>query len=99
MMHKNWEGFKAGEWCKSIDVRDFIQSNYTPYTDSADFLAGPTERTNGMMQKLNLLFKLERQNGGVLDIDTATVSSLTSYQPGYIDRENELIVGMQTNRP
>ena len=99
MMHKNWEGFKAGKWCESIDVRDFIQSNYTPYTDSADFLAGPTERTNGMMQKLNLLFALERQNGGVLDIDTARVSSLTSYQPGYIDRENELIVGMQTNRP
>ncbi len=99
MMHENWNGFKQGKWCESIDVRDFIQCNYTPYTDSADFLAGPTERTTAMMEKLNLLFRLERQNGGVLDIDTATVSSLTSYQPGYIDRENELIVGMQTNRP
>ena len=99
MEHKNWTGFKAGVWQNEINVRDFIQTNYKEYTGDDSFLAGATDRTNDMMKKVNNLFALERQYGGVLDIDTNTVSSLTAYAPGYIDKENELIVGLQTNRP
>ena len=99
MEHKNWQGFKAGAWQEEINVRDFIQKNYTAYTGDDSFLAGPTKRTQDMMKRLQTLFAVERQYGGVLDIDTETVSSLTAYAPGYIDKENELIVGMQTNRP
>ena len=99
MEHKNWNGFKSGAWQNEINVRDFIQQNYKPYEGDDSFLAGATERTNDMMKKVNGLFKLERQYGGVLDIDTTTVSSLTHYAPGYVDKENELIVGLQTNRP
>ena len=99
MQHKNWQGFKSGKWQDEINVRDFIQSNYTEYLGDDSFLSPATERTNSLMKRVNDLFAIERQFGGVLDIDTATVSSLTSYSPGYIDKENELIVGMQTNRP
>ena len=99
MEHNNWNGFVKGAWQDEINVRDFIQSNYKEYTGDDSFLAGATPRTQGLMKKLESLFTLERQYGGVLDIDTATVSSLTSYSPGYIDKENEIIVGMQTNRP
>ncbi len=99
MKHQNWTGFQTGVWQDEINVRDFIQTNYTAYTGDADFLVGATPRTQGLMKKIEALFTIERQFGGVLDIDTATVSSLTSYSPGYIDKENEIIVGMQTNRP
>ncbi len=99
MQHSNWNGFVAGAWQDEINVRDFIQKNYKEYTGDADFLCGPTERTSSLMKKVQTLFTLERQYGGVLDIDTNTVSSLTSYSAGYIDKPNELIVGMQTNRP
>ena len=99
MQHKNWQNFKSGVWQDEINVRDFIQQNYTEYTGNDSFLAPATERTNNLMKKVNSLFELERQFGGVLDIDTETVSSLTTYAPGFIDKENELIVGMQTNRP
>ena len=99
MKHSNWNGFNAGVWQDKISVRDFIQTNYTEYKGDDSFLEGATERTDALMEKVQGLFKLERQYGGVLDIDTATVSSLTSYSPGYIDKDNELIVGMQTNRP
>ncbi len=99
MEHKNWKGFKSGAWQNEINVRDFIQTNYTRYEGEADFLASATPRTEKLMKKLEGLFALERQFGGVLDVDTATVSSLTSYSPGYLDKENEIIVGMQTNRP
>ncbi len=99
MEHINWDGFKSGAWQSEINVRDFIQNNYTEYLGDDKFLAGATKRTDGLMKKLQSLFALERQFGGVLDIDTANVSSLLSYSPGYIDKENELIVGMQTNRP
>ena len=99
MQHKNWQNFKSGVWQDEINVRDFIQQNYTEYTGNDSFLAPVTERTNNLMKKVNSLFELERQFGGVLDIDTETVSSLTTYAPGFIDKENELIVGMQTNRP
>ena len=99
MKYENWNGFKSGVWQNEINVRDFIQTNYKEYKGDSDFLKGATERTKGLMKKLESLFALERQFGGVLDIDTATVSSLTSFSPGYIDKENEIIVGMQTNRP
>ena len=99
MEHINWNGFNKGVWQDEINVRDFIQQNYKEYKGDDSFLAGATPRTDAMMKKLNSLFALERQYGGVLDIDTTTVSSLTSYLPGYIDKANELIVGMQTNRP
>ncbi len=99
MKHTNWQGFNGGVWQDEINVRDFIQQNYKAYDGDAEFLAGPTERTCELMKKLNELFALERQYGGVLDIDTATVSSLISYSPGYLDKENEIIVGLQTNRP
>ena len=99
MKHENWTGFKAGVWQDEINVRDFIQQNYTPYEGDSGFLAKATPRTDALMEKVQGLFKLERQFGGVLDIDTATVSSLTSFSPGYIDKNNEIIVGMQTNRP
>ena len=99
MEHINWNGFKKGVWQDEINVRDFIQQNYKEYTGDDSFLEGATERTTDLMNKLNELFKLERQYGGVLDIDTATVSSLTSYSPGYLDKEKEIIVGLQTNRP
>ncbi|MFA7636152.1 MAG: formate C-acetyltransferase [Monoglobales bacterium] len=99
MTERFWDGFKSGVWQKEISVRDFIQQNYTEYTGDSTFLAGATERTAELMKKVNDLFKLERQLGGVLDIDTATVSSLTSYSPGYIDKDKEIIVGMQTNSP
>ena len=99
MENKSWIGFNSGVWCDEINVRDFIQTNYTEYRGDDAFLSGATERTSILMKKVEGLFALERQFGGVLDIDTATVSSLTSYSPGYIDKENELIVGMQTNRP
>ena len=99
MQHDNWQGFKKGAWQNSIDVRDFIQTNYTEYTGDDKFLSTATERTNNIMAKVNDLFKREREKGGVLDVDTQTVSSLTSFAPGYIDKDSELIVGMQTDEP
>ncbi len=99
MTHTNWTGFKSGVWQDEINVRDFIQSNYKPYEGDASFLEEATPRTEALMKKIQGLFAIERQFGGVLDIDTSTVSSLTSFSPGYIDKDNEIIVGMQTNRP
>ena len=98
-MYEEWKGFKAGKWQASIDVRDFIQTNYTPYEDGESFLSGATARTEGLMKKVSRLFELEREFGGVLDIDTQTVTSLTNYGPGYIDKASEIIVGLQTDRP
>ena len=99
MEHINWNGFNKGVWMDEINVRDFIQTNYTEYTGDESFLGGATDRTKELMKKLEGLFALERQFGGVLDIDTDTVSSLKSYAPGYLDKEKELIVGLQTSRP
>ncbi len=83
----------------TVDVRDFIQQNYREYKGDASFLAGATPRTEALMEKLSALFAEERKRGGVLDIDTDTVSTLTGYAPGYLDKENELIVGLQTDAP
>ncbi len=99
MTHEHWNGFTPGVWQEEINVRDFIQRNYTPYTGDDSFLAEATPRTRELMAKLQELFAEERKKGGVLDVDTDTVSSLTSYAPGYIDKDNELIVGMQTDSP
>ena len=98
-MKSQWNNFTAGNWQTCIDVRDFIQTNYQPYEGDEGFLCGPTERTCHLMEKLDHLLELEQLYGGVLDIDTFTVSSLTNYAPGYLDKDNELIVGLQTNRP
>ncbi len=99
MEHNNYIGFNKGVWQDEINVRDFIQTNYTEYKGEGDFLCGATDRTNALMDKLRQLFEQERRYGGVLEVDAVTVSSLTSYSPGYLDKENELIVGLQTNRP
>jgi formate C-acetyltransferase len=98
-MTAQWEGFNPGRWQETIDVRDFIQQNYTPYESDGAFLTGPTARTEKLLHKLENLMALEQEFGGVLDVDTHTVMSLLTYKPGYLDRENELIVGLQTDRP
>lgn len=97
--HAAWSGFVGRDWKDEINVRDFIQKNYHEYTGDDSFLEGATERTRDLYEKVSALFAEERAHGGVLDIDTETVSSLTTYAPGYIDRERELIFGMQTDAP
>lgn len=99
MNYQQWDGFTSGNWQDEIDVRDFIQKNYTPYLDDASFLAGATQRTKELNAKFQELLKKESEKGGVLDIDTETVSSLTTYAPGYLDKDKELIVGVQTDEP
>lgn len=99
MEHINWNGFVKGKWNEEINVRDFIQLNYKEYKGDDKFLASATPRTKNLMDKVLELFKLERQNGGVLDVDVDTVTTLTAYNPGYIDKDNELIVGLQTDKP
>ena len=94
-----WEGFVSGSYEREVNVRDFIQRNYAPYTGDGSFLKGPTARTAKLMEKVNALLKEEQDKGGVLDVDTERVSSLLSYPAGYIDRENEIIVGLQTDEP
>ena len=98
-MFTQWEGFKEGNWQTAINVRDFIQKNYTPYDGDEAFLEGATERTDKLLHKFENLLSLEREFGGVLDIDTHTVTSLLNYKPGYLDKDNEIIVGLQTDRP
>ena len=99
MTHQQWNGFAPGVWQQEINVRDFIQRNYTPYTGDDGFLTEATPRTRALMAQLQELFAEERRRGGVLDVDVDTVSSLTSYAPGYINKDKELIVGMQTDSP
>ena len=94
-----WPDFKPGHWMEEIDVPAFIQANYTPYTEGPDFLQPPTSRTQKLWERVRDLLKEEREAGGVLDMDTAVVSSIISHPPGYIDRELELIVGLQTDKP
>lgn len=99
MMHKNWDGFTGGKWQEEINVRDFIQKNYCEYKGDDSFLSSATKRTKELMKRVNTLFEVEKQFGGVLDIDTETISTVTAYAPGYIEKDKEIIVGMQTNRP
>lgn len=94
-----WDGFVGGNWQKVIDVRDFIQRNYTPYDGDDSFLAGPTEATTELWADVMDLFAQETANGGVLDMDTKQVSTITSHEAGYIDKPLEQIVGLQTDKP
>jgi len=97
-----WDGFEGRLWKEQIDVRDFIQNNYTPYDGDESFLAGPTEATDKLWGALQKLQKEERAKGGVLDMDTDIVSSITSHKPGYIDeklKDLEQVVGLQTDKP
>lgn len=94
-----WDGFVGGNWQKAIDVRDFIQKNYTPYDGDDSFLAGPTEATTKLWADVMDLFAQETANGGVLDMDTKQVSTITSHEAGYIDKPLEQIVGLQTDKP
>ena len=100
MKFEQWEGFEKGDWQNEINVRDFIQRNYTPYEGDSTFLAGPTEKTKKLWDEVLELYKKEKASkGGVLDIDTKTISSVNAYEPGYIDKDLEEIVGLQTNAP
>ena len=94
-----WDGFVGGNWQKAIDVRDFIQRNYTPYNGDDSFLAGPTEATTKLWADVMDLFAQETANGGVLDMDTKLVSTITSHEAGYIEKPLEQIVGLQTDKP
>ena len=99
---KQWQGFSGEIWREEINTRDFIQHNYTPYEGDEQFLVGPTEATNKLWARLQELQKEERAKGGVLDMDTHIVSSLTSHGAVYIDedlKELEQIVGLQTDKP
>ena len=94
-----YPAFKSGKWQDTIDVRDFIQTNYTPYEGDASFLTGPTARTQKVNAEYERLHKEEYEKGGVLDVDVNHVSSLLNHKPGYLDKDNELIVGLQTDAP
>jgi formate C-acetyltransferase len=89
--------FNGGKWTKEINVRDFILSNITPYKGNDSFLSGPTDRTKIIWEKISQLLSEERNSGGVLDVDTKTISTITSHDAGYIDQDNEVIVGLQTD--
>ena len=101
-MREEWKGFKGTHWLDDVNVRDFIQNNYTPYDGDESFLAGPTEATDKLWARVQELQKAEREKGGVLDCETEVVSGLTVYGPGYIDealKDMEKIVGLQTDKP
>ncbi|MCI9450445.1 MAG: formate C-acetyltransferase [Clostridiales bacterium] len=94
-----WRGFKTGKWTNEIDVRDFINLNYTQYNGDSSFLEGVTDRTASVSKKVNNLLIEENEKGGVLDVDTEHVSSLLSYKPGYINKGEDIILGLQTDAP
>ena len=97
---KEWDGFNQGRWCStSVNVRDFIKKNYTPYDGDESFLAPPTESTKKLWEQIMELSRLEREKGGVLDMDTNIVSTITSHDAGYLNKELEQIVGLQTDKP
>ena len=98
-MSTEWKNFIGGNWQKEINVRDFIQKNYTPYEGDDSFLVGPTKNTTDLWNQVMELKKQEREAGGVLDMDTKVVSTITSHQAGYLDKDKETIVGFQTEKP
>ena len=98
-MKPEWNGFVGGKWEREINVRDFIQKNYTPYDGDESFLAGPTQNTKDLWDMVLDLSKKEREAGGVLDMDTKVISTITSHGPGYLDKSKETIVGFQTDKP
>lgn len=100
MKFDQWNGFEKGDWQNEINVRDFIQHNYTPYEGNSDFLANPTEKTRKLWDEVLELYKKEKEaKGGVLDIDTKTISTVNSHEAGYINKDLEEIVGLQTDAP
>ena len=99
MDFQEWKDFKGKAWKDEINVRDFIQNNYTPYEGDDSFLAGPTDRTTKLWDEVLKLYEKERENGGVLDADTKTPSAINAYEAGYIDKDLEQIVGLQTDAP
>ena len=99
MNFEAWKNFNKGKWQEEIDVRNFIQLNYTPYEGTDEFLQGPTESTKKLWDKVLKLYKKEKDNGGVLDVDVKTISTITSHAAGYIDKKLEKIVGLQTDKP
>ncbi len=99
MMKQEWSSFVPGIWQKEINVRDFIQKNYTPYDGDESFLAGPTADTLALWDQVMDLSRQEREKGGVLDMDTRIISTITSHGPGYLDKSKEKIVGFQTDKP
>ena len=99
MRKPEWNGFTGGSWETEINVRDFIQKNYTPYDGDGSFLAGPTQNTKDLWNQVLELSQKEREAGGVLDMDTRVISTITSHGPGYLDRSKETIVGFQTDKP
>ena len=98
-MREEWTGFSNGAWTSEVNVRDFIQKNYTPYDGDASFLAGPTQNTTDLWNQVLDLQKKEREAGGVLDMDTKVVQTITSHGAGYLDKDKETIVGFQTDKP
>ncbi|MBR1764362.1 MAG: formate C-acetyltransferase [Ruminococcus sp.] len=96
---EEWEGFNTGKWNNAVNVRDFINRNYTPYYGDERFLTGPTEATTKLWEQVMELAKKEREAGGVLDMDTKIVSTITSHEAGYLDKDLEQIVGFQTDKP
>ena len=100
MEFKQWNGFKGGDWKEEINVRDFIQRNYTPYEGDSNFLEKTTEKTDKLWNEVLELYKKEHESeGGVLDIDTKTISTVSAHDAGYIDKDLEEIVGLQTDKP
>ena len=99
LMRSEWNGFEGGLWEKNVEVREFIQKNYTPYEGDDSFLCGPTQNTNDLWAQVMDLTKKEREQGGVLDMDTKIVSTLTSHGAGYLNKDKETIVGFQTDKP
>ena len=97
-MFSQWQGFVSGNWTKEVDVRNFIQKNYTPYQGDEGFLAGASDRTTLLWNKVKILMAQERERG-VLDADVKIPSSITSHAPGYIDPDLEQVVGLQTDKP
>ena len=96
---KEWDGFERATWCREVNVRSFIQHNYTPYDGNEDFLEGPTQDTLDLWDQVCALTKEEIAKGGVLDMDTEIISTITSHGPGYLDKDKEQIVGLQTDKP
>ena len=94
-----WQGFEGGSWVDTVNVRSFIRHNYTPYEGDESFLTPPTDDTNALWEQVMTLTQQEREAGGVLDMDTETVSTITAHAPGYLDRKRERIVGFQTDKP
>lgn len=97
-MREEWQGFEGGSWAVEVNVRSFIQHNYTPYEGDEKFLAGPTERTLKLWEKAKELMQEENKKG-IIDAETQKPSTITAFGPGYLDKDNEVIVGFQTDKP